>query len=182
MKKLMIAAALVCSAAMTQAASVYWGGAVATVDGKDYLPTGTQAALLYSSVAFTADATSLTSWATGATSDNGGSIVATYTLNTHDAEEASAFSSTYTIDGSVDGYYAVLVLNDAGDKASYYYVGEITGTDGASSPKSLLLNPSWNADGGFLTSGGYTVNVPEPTSGFLLLLGMAGLALKRKRA
>ena len=181
MKKLMIAAALVCSAAMTQAASVYWGGAVATVNGKDYLPTGTQAALLYSSVAFTADATSLTSWAKDATSDNGGSIVATYTLNAHDAEEASAFSSTYTVDGSVDGYYAVLVLNDAGDKASYYYVGEITGTDGASSPKDLGVNMDWGSSE-YLTSGGYTVNVPEPTSGLLMLLGMAGLALRRKRA
>ena len=77
MKKLMIAAAAICTAAVTQAASVYWGGAVATVDGGGYLPAGTQAALLYSSVAFTADATSLTSWATGAKADNGGSILAT---------------------------------------------------------------------------------------------------------
>ena len=182
MKKLMIAAALVCSAAVTQAASVYWGGAVATPDGDGYLATGTQAALLYSSEAFTTAATSLSSWAKEATSDNGGSIVATYTLTEYDARSASAFSSTYTVDGSVDGYYAVLVLNDAGDKASYYYVGEITGTDGASSPKDLLINPSWNPGGGYLTSGGYTVNVPEPTSGLLLLLGIAGLALKRKRA
>ena len=32
------------------------------------------------------------------------------------------------------------------------------------------------------TSQGYTAAAPEPTSGLLLLLGMAGLALKRKRA
>ena len=31
------------------------------------------------------------------------------------------------------------------------------------------------------TQGGWTA-VPEPTSGLLMLLGMAGLALKRKRA
>ena len=180
MKKLMIAAAAVCTAAVTQAASVYWGGAVATVDGNGYLPAGTQAALLYSSVAFTADATSLSSWAKDATSDNGGSILATYTMNASDAANAS-FSSTYSFDGSADGYFAVLVLNDKGDKASYYYVGEITGTDGASSPKDLGVNMDWGGTE-YLTSGGYTVNVPEPTSGLLLLLGMAGLALKRKRA
>ena len=32
------------------------------------------------------------------------------------------------------------------------------------------------------TSGGWYTAAPEPTSGLLLLLGMAGLALKRKRA
>ena len=33
-----------------------------------------------------------------------------------------------------------------------------------------------------VTAGGWYSAVPEPTSGLLLLLGMAGLALKRKRA
>ena len=32
------------------------------------------------------------------------------------------------------------------------------------------------------TAGWYTASVPEPTSGLLLLLGMAGLALRRKHA
>lgn len=45
---------------------------------------------------------------------------------------------------------------------------------GASS-KSLPTN-------GFIGTGQWAAAVPEPTSGLLLLLGMAGLALKRKRA
>ena len=37
-----------------------------------------------------------------------------------------------------------------------------------------------DASAGYSAPGWY--NVPEPTSGLLMLLGMAGLALKRKRA
>ena len=41
-----------------------------------------------------------------------------------------------------------------------------------------------SASGGFQGAGWYsaTASVPEPTSGLLMLLGVAGLALKRKRA
>ena len=38
------------------------------------------------------------------------------------------------------------------------------------------------ASAGYSGAGWYSASVPEPTSGLLLLLGMAGLALKRKRA
>ena len=43
--------------------------------------------------------------------------------------------------------------------------------------------PATSASGGYQGAGWYSVsNVPEPTSGLLMLLGVAGLALKRKRA
>ena len=180
MKKLIIAAFAVAFASVTQAASVYWGGAVATVDGSGYLPEGTQAALLYSAAAFTGDATKLDSWAIGGVADNGGSVVGLYTMNATDAGNA-AFQATYSVDGSVDGYYAVLVLNDAGDMASYYTIDSISGTTGSSSPTDRLVNSSWMGSE-YLTSGGYTVAVPEPTSGLLMLVGLAGLALRRRRA
>jgi len=181
MKKLIIAAAIVCAAAMSQAASVYWGGAVASPDGLSALPAGTQAALLFADSAFSGAATTLDSWTVGGTADNGGSVVGLYSMTSSD-ESNWAFSSTYTIDGSVDGYYAVLVQNAAGDAAAYYDAGSITGTTGASAPTDLTVNMDWSG-GEYLTSGGYTTAVaPEPTSGLMLLLGMAGLALKRKRA
>lgn len=186
MKKIMIAAAIVCAAALSHGATVLWGGAVATVDGNGYLPAGTQAALLYSATAFTGAATSLDNgWAVGSAADNGGSLVQLYTLTDYDANTASAFAATYSIDGSVDGYYAVLIQNDAGTAATYYDIGSITGTTGASSPTDKKVNPEWQS-GEYLTSGGYTVSttapVPEPTSGLLMVLGMAGLALRRRRA
>ena len=181
MKKLIIAAAVLCVAAMSQAASVYWGGAIATPDGTDTLPAGTQAALLFADSAFSGAATKLDNWAVGGAADNGGSVVGLYTMDDTDAANW-AFSATYSKDGSVDGYYAVLVLNDAGDYASYYNIGNISGTTGASSPTDKLINMEWTGTE-YLTSGGYTTAVaPEPTSGLLLLLGMAGLALRRKHA
>ena len=47
---------------------------------------------------------------------------------------------------------------------------------GSPSPGSLVLNAASFANSGTIAS------VPEPTSGILLLIGMAGLALRRKRA
>lgn len=182
MKKTLIAAAIICAAVFSHGATVQWGGAVATPDGSDYLAAGTQAALLYSSTGFTGAATKLDGWAVGKSADNGGSVVQLYTLTAYDATTASAFSANYGIDGSVDGYYAFLVLNDAGNMASYYYAGQVSGTTGASAPTDLKVNYDWSG-ASYLTSGGYTTAVaPEPTSGLLLLLGMAGLALRRKRA
>jgi hypothetical protein len=180
MKKLMIAAAIVCAAALSHGASVYWGGAIATPDCSDTLPAGTQAALLYSATAFTGAASTLDGWTVGSAADNGGSLVQIYSLTGGDSANW-AFTGTYSVDGSVDGYYAVLVLNDAGDHASYYDIGNVSGTTGASAPTEKRVNVDWSGSE-YLTSGGYTVAVPEPTSGLLLLLGMAGLALKRKRA
>lgn len=42
--------------------------------------------------------------------------------------------------------------------------------------------PSFTKDAGIKTADLQTFAVPEPTSGLLLLLGMAGLALRRRRA
>ena len=89
---------------------------------------------------------------------------------------------TYAKSGSdVNGFYAVLISDmNTNPMYSIYTLPEVTGTTATSPTTGLALD--W-ADG-YLTSGGYTVTgaVPEPTSGLLLLLGMAGLALKRKRA
>ena len=181
MKKIMIVAAIVCAAALSHGATVLWGGAIATPDGNDTLPAGTQAALLYSATGFSGAATSLDGWSIGSTADNGGSVAQLYTLTGADSANW-AFQGTYSVDGSVDGYYAVLVLNAAGDMASYYNAGNISGTTGASSPTNIKVNMDWSSTE-YLTSDGYTTAVaPEPTSGLLILLGMAGLALKRKRA
>ena len=66
-----------------------------------------------------------------------------------------------------------------------FYIANIgTGTVGAESGLNIgnLGTVFLGADAATGTATGGWQSVPEPTSGLLLLLGMAGLALKRKRA
>ena len=183
MKKLMMALGAVALAAVVNAASVNWGGAFSSPDLSATLPEGTQFALLWSSTTFTGAATTLNGFAVGNTADNGGTIVNVYSINAAQSGEWS-FSTTWdNLGKDVNGYYAILTLNEDGTKAAYMDVGSIAGTTATSPTSNLKYNEGWGtSDDMSLTTGGYTVNVPEPTSGLLMLLGMAGLALRRKRA
>ena len=75
--------------------------------------------------------------------------------------------------------YAVLAemtnINGDGSTQTYLYEAHnLTGAfDGSTSSKS---------SGNFTAGSGSWNMIPEPTSGLLMLIGMAGLALKRKRA
>ena len=198
----MIMAVAVAVAAVSQAASIAWGGAISQPDGATELAANTMAYLVYSSSAITGGASF-----DGTNLKNGSDATIASTVSTHTitATEAAGweFGETYAKSGSdVNGFYAVLISDMNTDpKYSIYTLNEVTGTTATSPTTNLQI--SW-ADG-YLTSGGYTVtgSVPEPTSGLLLLLGMArprlrfgcvralrepptsggyGLALKRKRA
>ena len=192
MKKLMVAAAIVCAAVFAQAAQVNWGGAIAdpkyATSGSydDFQANPATAVLIWSETAFSGAATSIDSLALGGVANNGGTVVSAYTINATDAESSWTFGAFYDNAGSdVNGYYAVLVGNGDGSKASYYDLGQITGTTALSDTTDLSVNGDWSSMT-FLQQGGYTVqvgaSVPEPTSGLLLLLGVAGLALRRKQA
>lgn len=93
--------------------------------------------------------------------------------------------STVGLSGSTK-YSAYAVIFDTTDitDSSHYYVtaasaASTTMADGASTTKSYILNASSSGTAANWKSVG---PVPEPTSGLLMLLGMAGLALRRKRA
>ena len=184
MKKIIIALASAAFMTTVQAATVNWGGAIAYGDADTEMNAGSKAWLLWSSTAFTGAATQLDT-STG-TANNGGSIVSTYSITASDIANY-AFTSNYTVDGAgVDGFYAILVA-DGSDltKASYMDMGSISGTTATSPTSTLLYNVEWDDASAYLSSGGFNTTVgavPEPTSGLLILLGMAGLALKRKRA
>ena len=185
MKKLLIALCAVVLATAVNAATVSWGGTFSTPDLSDTLPAGTQFALLYSTSAFSGAATTVDGFTVGSKADNGGEIVSTYAINATQSGNWEFMAAWDNTGKDVNGYYAILTLNDAGDKAAYMYLGELTGTTATSPQQDMLYNAGWASDTMSLTTGGYTASVgavPEPTSGLLILLGMAGLALRRRRA
>ena len=173
-------ATVACVAGM-QAAQLKWGGAV----DEAAAVAGSTAYLIWSDSAFTGDATKIT----GDTADNGGSVVSTYTLNSDDAA-AWAFESTYEKAGSdVNGYYGVIVAPNGTTSGSYMYLGQVSGTTAASSPTDITVNTDWSDPSATITASGFSKvtisggsDIPEPTSGLLLLVGGAMLALRRKRA
>lgn len=96
----------------------------------------------------------------------------------------SADSSLVGTDGKMGAYFVIF-----SDDGKYVYIGMtssvVADASGGQSDYSINLATSKvlrDADGttAYGSAGWYAV--PEPTSGLLLLLGMAGLALKRKRA
>ena len=193
MKKLMIAAAIVCAAAFAQAAEYNWGltgydylgpnGEGVTGDGNywdggtAYLFLGTVTASdtafdLSSATFITKNGYDSEAWLYGQT-DTGAGITSAAVTSTAAGQAFSIIVTDKNVD-SLAGYEGNYVL--------------ITATSGDAFMNPGSGNPvaQFTSEVGF---GGATGNnwqtmgaVPEPTSGLLLLLGVAGLALKRKRA
>lgn len=105
------------------------------------------------------------------------------------AIQTSATGNAFTWGDAGDtltAYFAILLTKEGKD---YLYIsptadgtGLVSGTTTLSfSAKTSSQLAALDAAAGYQGAGWYGA-VPEPTSGLLLLLGMAGLALKRKRA
>ena len=178
MKKIMIAAIAVMLGIAANAASVTWGvnnvthpvaggapsGWVAYVlDGSDYAAF---AALDGDKVAaFAAD----NAIATGATAaGRGGTGI-------------SIIGGNFAANQNVSTFMVVFDNASAANAGNYAYTGiqDVTISEGGA---NATMTYGTFADATAATGGWQSTDVPEPTSGLLLLLGVAGLALKRKRA
>ena len=181
MKKLMIAAAIVCAAAMSQAASVAWNNGssakIVGLDGSTALSSTAAGNYNFAISLIAAADDSVVQTLSGSSAINsmsagalqGGSWSYTYG---DDASNGDAFYilATMTVDGKnyemiIDNSWAITASDNTGKDTFTWAAGTYggLGTEGQTG--------KWVAQ-----------SVPEPTSGLLLLLGMAGLALKRKRA
>ena len=168
MKKIMIACVAVAMCAITQAASVSWAlsGAKDYADKNVYAITGYSAAEVVSffESSTEADWSKALVGATSAVIGRRGSIEGAST----DVGSTIVFA---IIDSAVADGNKWLVSGDI-STSGYTYEGTAT------PPGTLDFTMS-----NFTSTGTFTAAaIPEPTSGLLLLLGMAGLALKRKRA
>ena len=189
MKKLMITLSAVAMAAVVHAAAANWQCTAANI----YDGTGDSAAKWAGTAyiyAYTAESlTQDTLWATfSAGGDITSSAIATASVVNGGITTANSQFSYGEQGGGSYSYFFALVDGD-----NVLFSKTVTATaNGTATQKSLAfgsLAPTTGASSKSLpTQGAYaigawaTASVPEPTSGLLMLLGMAGLALKRKRA
>ena len=164
MKKLLILAAVIVAGVAANAASFKW--TASNVYSSDLTTKFNGSATLYAYLS-TADASTAVSVATG-------------TIVSGAVKDGSTTGLTFNTDALTAGntYNFYMIVEDGGktftsaDKTGISAQATATSTVAFGSLASQTQN-SANWVGGA---------VPEPTSGLLVLLGMAGLALRRRRA
>ena len=186
MKKLIVAAAVVCTAVFAHAAAANWK---ATAKGM-YNGTGsTEDSALFSGTAYLFDAGVTAQSALYALIADGatiGSSTAGYVATA--SFDEGAFPATNFSNGEQGGgtytYYFVVVDEDK----AYFSNEKAVSANATATAKAVTFGDQTGSSAlpvgtGFQGAGAWSSTaVPEPTSGLLMLLGMAGLALRRRRA
>ena len=191
MKKLTIMIGVVASAICVNAASINW-----TISNVYSASDTTTKCAGYSAYLFVTENTSnvsgitlttLEAVTTALTANDMTTVTslasANQALNGSFTSQPTGISSDFS-SGSVSAFAVIFDAADAASASNYYLVNagatksvSFTSSTGA---KNLAFGSQATAT---QAAGAWTaVAVPEPTSGLLMLLGMAGLALRRRRA
>ena len=198
MKKLLVAGAIICSAVVSQAAFVTW--AISAVKENDVsLTKGYEYVFFYATQ--TAADSAAESFAALAGKGASAFSSAVASANFSDTKKATAAGNFGVNTSAALGGYTTTQLGNAAlglkGATTYYALALILDTETVTDKSNYIITDvksfTTKDDGAatsspinFSSQAGKTWNavgaVPEPTSAMLLLLGVAGLALKRKRA
>ena len=187
MKKLTIMAAVVCAAAFANAGAISWNLLNLTASPD----TASKASASYTAYLFVGtDIAAKTALLDAGNFDDFTSAALASKASTY----VSATGMLNIVGGNVGDYkdttvsaYAIILNSATAADATYYLVAKGgTGTTGTVGEE--IITQTFGSTGNKTfgwgqqnTNTGWTA-VPEPTSGLLMLLGMAGLALRRRRA
>ena len=182
MKRLLFTLAALATAATVQASSFNW-----TVDGSTWqcLPGSDSTYFTGTAYLFDSAAVSQQQVIDAGAGFTSLGYLQTLSLNEGEAGGASSTFSWGEAGQTLNAYYATL-FNDG--EQDYVFISTIGSQDGTTSSAETLriynvAGPSANpAFEGMTYQGAGWYSVPEPTSGLLVLIGMAGLMLRRKRA
>ena len=177
MKKIIIATIAVATSVVCNAAAFSW-----STTGTIYKPTDTTSAVA-GFTAYLFDTSTITQSALVSALRDGKSITDYTALSSYSSPTAAKVATTsFTNSGDVNAFFAIV-------QDDYAYVSkvvegeaQVVGTTPLSFASQSTSSKSVFSSTAAYSSAGWYQTVPEPTSGLLLLLGMAGLALKRKRA
>ena len=178
MKKLIIAAAMVCAAAFAQAATVNWTISGVKADGGGSPTAGWAVMAFYTEV-------------------GAGSSAIEAAINSKSASSLAFESTTLVVQlskGKVNAHDATAAaITDTSKNYDFYYV-VFNNSDATAATKYVMVSDPNQAYSGmaskYTSSGDFSTLpawqdisapvIPEPTTGLLVLLGVAGLALRRR--
>ena len=185
MKKLMIAFAVAVVGLAVNAATVSWQAQCGWVSPDDNAALAGATFYLFDANAYALAA--FTSDISTAGADVFSKALGNGTVSTDGEVSFYGSGLTYANDGTTDWAkaYGVLVV-EMGGKDYYYMVGEadpveVTSAILAGGMAGFMFRDQVTGEVGG-SSWAPVGAIPEPTSGMLLLLGVAGLALRRRRA
>lgn len=175
MKKLIIAAVATLLGVVANAAAVDWELTNSYQPGTD---TGAENYLVYFFDSSTVTRSDALSYLAAGSLTFLSSALGDAQLTDSDGWATNDSLGNYGSGVEVTGYLVILNSDDAASASLAYVTAEVTDS---TTPAGLPAYLDFGDQTGTQTASNW-VAVPEPTSGLMLLLGMAGLALRRRRA